>query len=151
MTLPRAVRVGRGHRPSFAARRGRGGRGGLAVVVAGLVTAAVIAVTAQAGLWFTPFLAGLAAGVAGQRAGWRVRATLPAVVLVAAVGWAAPLWWWTLRGWPVGATARVLAALAGLPPYAVLGITVTLLIAVIQAAVGLWLGWTLAALAAGAR
>jgi hypothetical protein len=149
MTLPKAVRAGRTHRPSFVSHRGRGG---IALAAAAwLGTAVVIAITAQAGLWFTPFLAGLAAAVAGRWRGWRLRVTMPAVVLVAAVGWAAPLWWWTLRGWPVGATARVLAALAGLPPHAALGVAVTLLIAVIQAAVGLWLGWTVTALTMGTR
>jgi hypothetical protein len=148
MTLPRAVRAGRTHRPSFVSRRGPGR---LIPGLAWLGAAAVIAVTAQAGLWFTPFLAGLGAALAARRAGWRMRATLTAVVLVAAVGWGAPLWWWTLRGWPVGATARVLAALAGLPPHAALGVAATLLIAVIQAAVGLWLGWTVTALTMGTR
>jgi len=148
VTLPKAVRAGRTHRPSFAPRRRRGT---LVLGLAGLVTAVIIAVTAEAGLWFVPFVAGLAAGAVGRRAGWRIRAALPGAVLVAVAGWAAPLWWWTLRGWPVGATARVLAALAGLPPHAAIGVTVTLLIAAIQAAVGLWLGWTLAALTTGAR
>jgi hypothetical protein len=148
VTLPRAVRVGRAHHPSFARRERHGvvaaGLGGLAAVV-------VIAFTAQAGLWFVPFVAGLLAGVTGRLAGWRLAATLPAVLLVAALGWAAPLWWSTLRGWPVGATARVLAALAGLPPHAVFAIAATLLIAIVQAAVGLWLGWVLVALATGVR
>ena len=148
MTLPKAVRAGRTHRPSFASRRGRGA---LAAAVAGLAMLVVIAVTAQAGLWFTPFLAGALAAVVGRRVGWRVRAVLPAAVLVAAAGWAAPLWWSTLRGRPVGATARVLAALAGFPPHAVAGVTVTLLIAIIQAIVGFWLGWALAALITGTR
>jgi hypothetical protein len=148
MTLPKAVRAGRTHRPSFTARRGRGR---LAATAAWPAAAVAIGLTAQAGLWFTPFLAGLGAAVAGRRAGWRMRALLPAVVLVGAVGWGAPLWWWTLRGWPVGGTARVLAALAGLPPHAALGVAATLLIAVIQAAVGLWLGWTLTALTMGTR
>jgi hypothetical protein len=150
MSLPRAVRGGgRAHHPSFARRERHG-----AVIAAGLgvvAAVAVIALTAQAGLWFVPFVAGLLAGLAGRLAGWRLWATLPAVLLIAAAGWAAPLWWSTLRGWPVGATARVLAALAGLPPHAVVAVAVTLLIAIVQAAVGLWLGWVLAALAPGAR
>ena len=56
-----------------------------------------------------------------------------------------------LRGWPVGATARVLAALAGLPPHAVIGVAATLLIAAILAAAGLWLGWALTGLIRAAR
>ena len=51
-----------------------------------------------------------------------------------------------LAGWHapaqnfVYADARVIAALAGLPPHAAVGIVVTLLVAVLQAVVGLWLG-----------
>jgi hypothetical protein len=147
MTLPRAVRGGgRVHRPSFASPRGHRR---LAAVAAGLAAVVVIAVTAEAGLWFTPFLAGLVAAAAGRRAGLRMRTILPVAVLVAALGWAGPLWWFTLRGWPLGATARVLAALAGLPPYAAVGVAVTLLVAVVQAVVGVWLGRAL--LAAVAR
>jgi hypothetical protein len=114
-------------------------------VAAGLAAVVVIAVTAEAGLWFTPFLVGLLAVAVGRRAGRRMRTILPGIVLVAALGWAAPLWWFTLRGWPLGATARVLAALSGLPPHAAVGVAVTLLVAVVQAAVGGWLGQALLA------
>jgi len=110
----------------------------LAAVVAGAV---VVAFTALAGLWFVPFAVGLVAGVATRRAGWRVRLALPAVLVMAAAGWAAPLLWQALAdGEPVGATARVIAALGGLPPYAVAGVAATLVVACAQAAVGLWLG-----------
>jgi hypothetical protein len=44
-----------------------------------------------------------------------------------------------LRGLPVGATARAIAALAGLPPYAGVTIVVTLLLAGLQALAGAWL------------
>ena len=57
-----------------------------------------------------------------------------------AAGWGAPLLWQAVRGVPVGATGRVVAALAGLPPHAMIGVVFTLLIAALQAAVGLWLG-----------
>ena len=109
----------------------------LAVVVAGAV---VIAVTAEFGLWFVPFLAGLVIGLAAPRAGWRLRHTVPAVLVMAAAGWGAPLLWQAVRGAPAGATARVVAALAGLPPHAMIGVVFTLLIAALQAGVGLWLG-----------
>jgi hypothetical protein len=109
----------------------------LAVVLAGAVA---IAVTADFGLWFVPFVAGLVTGLGAQRAGWRLRHTVPAVLVMAAAGWGAPLLWQAVRGAPVGATARVVAALAGLPPHAMIGVVLTLLIAALQAAVGLWLG-----------
>lgn len=137
----RPGRAPRTRHPSFAPR-GRGRR--LAWVLATVAAAIVLALTAQAGLWFMPFVAGLLAGLAGPRAGWRLRWTLLALALAAAAGWAAPLWWSALRGSPVGATARVLAALAGLPAHAVTGIAATLLVAVIQAVAGLWPGWVLA-------
>jgi hypothetical protein len=113
-----------------------------AIVVAG---AAVIAVTAHAGLWFMPFVVGVAAGLAGSQAGWRApgwrgRCAPAAVLVMAAAGWGAPLVWQTVAGEPVGATARVVAALAGLPPDAVVGVVLALLVACLQAAVGRWLG-----------
>jgi hypothetical protein len=110
----------------------------LAVVLAG---ALVIALTAELGWWFVPFLAGLAVGLIARRLGWRLRRTIPAVLVMTLIGWGAPLYWPALvQGQPAGATARVIAALAGLPPYASTGVLVTLLVAVLQAIVGLWLG-----------
>jgi hypothetical protein len=126
-------------RPTFGAERPRAEAGWwLAASVAGAV---VIAFTALAGLWFAPFAAGLVAGVVTRRSGGRVRLALPAVLVMAAAGWGAPLLWQALvQGEPVGATARVIAALGGLPPYAVAGVVLTLLVACLQAAAGLWLG-----------
>ena len=109
-------------------------------LLACLGAAAFIAVGALVGVWATPFLVGLAGGVASRLGGWRLRVALPAVVLVAAAGWGAALGWLALRGLPEGAVARVIAALAGLPARAAVAIAVTLLVAAIQAAVGLWLG-----------
>jgi hypothetical protein len=110
----------------------------LAVVLAG---ALVIAGGAELALWFVPFLAGLAAGLLLPGRGWRLRHSLPAVLVMAVIGWGVPLYWAAVvQGQPVGATARVIAALAGIPPHAVFGVVFTLLVAVLQAAVGLWLG-----------
>jgi hypothetical protein len=100
-----------------------------------VLLAAVMAGTAEAGAWFVPFVAGVAAGVASLR--WR-RMVLLAVVAVV-VGWAIPLWVMALRGLPVGATARTIAGLAGVPPYAGVTIVVTLLLAALQALAGAWL------------
>ena len=100
-----------------------------------VVAAAIAAVTAQAGLWFVPFVIGVAAGLLSSR--WR------GVVLVAAVGaaagWGLPLWILALRGFPSGATARAIAGFAGLPPYAAFLVVVTLLLAFLQAMAGTWL------------
>ncbi len=106
--------------------------------------AAVVAVAAEAGLWFMPFAVGLAAGLVAARAGWRARRALAAVLVMAAAGWGVPLVWQAVRGEPVGATAQVIAALGGLPPHAAFGVVFALLVAVLQAAVGLWLGRALA-------
>ena len=51
-----------------------------------------------------------------------------------------PLWLMALRGLPVGATARAIAALAGLPPYAAVAVAVTLLLAA-AAGAGRAPGW----------
>jgi hypothetical protein len=110
----------------------------LAVALAGTL---IIAVTAELGWWFVPFLAGLAVGLIAPRWDWRLRHTVPAVLVMTLVGWGVPLYWpAVVQGQPVGATARVIAALAGLPAYAFTGVLVTLLVAVLQAVVGLWLG-----------
>jgi hypothetical protein len=113
-------------------------------LLACLGAAALIAVGALVGWWVLPFLVGLAGGAASRIGGWWLRVALPAVVLVAAAGWGAALGWLALRGLPEAAVARVIAALAGLPPHAAVAIAVTLLVAAIQAAAGLWLGRALA-------
>jgi hypothetical protein len=114
-------------------------------VLAGLASAAILAVGALAGLWFLPFLAGLAVGIAARFGRLRLRVTVPAVMIVAAAGWAAALAWLTWRdGLPERSVAHTIAALGGLPAHAATGIAVTLLVAAIQAAAGLWLGRALA-------
>jgi hypothetical protein len=80
--------------------------------------------------------------VAGLAAGawpWRTRAALALAVVAVAVGWGAALWWPALSGAPAGATARVIAALAGLPPHAAVGVAATLLAGILQALAALWL------------
>jgi hypothetical protein len=110
----------------------------LVIVLAGTL---IIAGGAELGLWFVPFVAGLAVGLLLGRPGWRLRHTLPAVLVMALLGWGVPLYWpAVVAGQPAGATARVIAALAGVPPHAVFGVVFTLLVGVLQAVVGLWLG-----------
>ena len=129
------------HHPGFGPHH-RGPAGlWLLACLAGVV---VVAAGALAGCWFLPFLAGLAGGLAAHYGRWRLRASLPAVMLIAAAGWGVALWWLVRRGLPEGAVAREIAALAGLPAYPAVAIAVMLLVAVIQAAAGLWLGRALA-------
>jgi hypothetical protein len=109
----------------------------LLALLAGVV---VIAVATAVGWWFMPFVVGVGAGLANRIGGWPWRLAVPAVAVMAAVGWAGPLWIGVLRGLPFGGVARVIAALTGLPGGAAAGVGVTLLIAVAQALTGYWLG-----------
>jgi hypothetical protein len=104
------------------------------------VVTVVVAGTAAAGLWFVPFVAGVAAGLASLRR----PGVVPAAALGAVAGWALPLWILALRGLPTGATARAIAAFAGIPPYAAVAVVVTLLLAGLQTLVGAWLARALA-------
>ena len=105
-----------------------------------LLGTVAIAIGAYSGSWFIPFVLGLLAGFANKVGRWPVRLALPAVVLMAAVGWGAPLGWAARHGQPYGTVARETAALAGLPAHASVGLGVTVLVAVAQVMVGYWLG-----------
>jgi hypothetical protein len=118
-------------RPRLSAR----GAGWWLLAVA--AATACVTVGAVAGLWFVPFVAGLVAGVVSRYAG--LRASLSGACVAAVAGWALPLWWLALHDAPAGATARTVAALAGLPPYAGVAVAATLLAAALQALAGLWL------------
>jgi hypothetical protein len=133
---------GRPYRPSFARPRHRGPA--LAWILASIAGTALIAWGAQAGLWFAPFVIGLATGILVRWGGWRLRVTVPAALLMAAGGWALALWLPALAGLPVGATARTVAALAGLPASAAAGIAAALAVSVLQGLTGLWLGRAIA-------
>jgi hypothetical protein len=99
------------------------------------VTAVILGFGAALGLWWLPFVAGLAAAAAP----WRVRSALALVVLAVAVGWGAALGWPAWFGAPAGATARVIAALAGLPPHAAVAVAATMAVGVLQALTAVWL------------
>ena len=114
-------------------------------LLACVAAAAILAMGALAGLWYLPFVAGLATGLAAHYGRLRWRVSLPGVAVVAAAGWGAAVAWLALRDrLPEASVARTIAALAGLPAHAATAIAVTLLVAVIQAAAGLWLGRALA-------
>jgi hypothetical protein len=126
-------------RPRFARRRYH--RWPTSTWLLGLLAGTVaIAAATAVGWWFVPFVAGVGAGLANRVGGWPSRLAVPAVAVMAAVGWAAPLWAGALRGLPYGGVARVIAALTGLPGDAAAGLVLTLLIAVVQAVTGYWLG-----------
>ena len=130
------------HYPTWAPRR----RGPVSLwVLAGVAGALIVAAGALAGWWFLPFLAGLGTGLAAHYGRLPLRATLPAAVAVAVVGWGAALAWLALRdGLPEVSVARAIATLAGLPASAAVAVAVTLVVAALQAVAGLWLGRALA-------
>jgi hypothetical protein len=101
------------------------------------VAAAMLGAGAWVGLWWLPFVVGVAGGLAAPT--WRARWVLSWAVLAVAVGWGAVLWLPALTGEAEGATARAIAALAGLPPYAAVGVAATLLVGMLQAVVAVWL------------
>jgi MFS transporter, DHA3 family, macrolide efflux protein len=107
--------------------------GGVLLYLAAVV---VIALGAAAGIWVTPFVAAFAVALVLRQ---RARVVAPALALAAAAGWGIPLAWQAGQGLPVGATARAVAALAGLPASAALVIIITLLVAALQALAGTWL------------
>ena len=96
----------------------------------------VVAVSAAIGLWFVPFIVGLAIGFAVRS---RLLFVLLGAAAVASAGWAVPLLWLAVRGEPVAATASSVAALAGLPASAALTLGATIVVAALQAIVGGWL------------
>src|SRR5260370_2329773 len=79
--------------------------------VAALGGAGLIALGANAGLWFAPLVVGVAGGVGARGGQLRLRVTVPAVAAMSALGWGAVLLGLALRGLPVGATARTIAAI----------------------------------------
>ena len=101
-----------------------------------VVAAAATALGAWLGAWWVPFLVGLAAAALGRA---RARGVVLPAVAGAILGWAVPLWALALDGQPVGATAKVIAGLSGLPPYAWVTVTVVLLLAALQVLAGAWL------------
>jgi hypothetical protein len=125
--------------PAGAARRAAPGRSLAGRLVVLVVAAAACALGAWLGAWWVPFLVGVGAGMP-RRAGTRLsRGAVWPAVIGAILGWALLLWIMALASLPVGATARLIAALGGLPPYAGVAVAVTLLLAALQVLVGAWL------------
>jgi hypothetical protein len=120
----------------------RGSASGWLLAVAAAVI--LIAGAAMVGIWYLPFIVGVVAGPATRWGGWRLRVAVPAVATIAGAGWGLALWVYALRGLPVGATARTIAVVAGLPAVAGLALAVTLAVSAAQALAGLWLGRALA-------
>ncbi|MGN6790971.1 MAG: hypothetical protein ACTHJW_01135 [Streptosporangiaceae bacterium] len=105
---------------------------------------ALIAGTALLGVWFMPFLIGLATGVAMRWGWWRLRVTVPAVLVMTCAGWGLGLGILAVRGQAIGPTAQTIALVAGLPGVAALAVAATLAVSAVQGLAGLWLGRALA-------
>jgi hypothetical protein len=118
--------------PSFGSRQSRAGL--IRWLGSCAAAAALLGLGAWLGLWWLPFVAGVAAALTPRRA----RDVLGWVVLAVAAGWGVTLWVPAWSGAPAGATARVVAALAGLPPFAAVGVVGTLLAGVLQGIVAVW-------------
>lgn len=115
-------------------------RGSLALRAAVLVAAAACCgVGAWLGAWWVPFLAGVGGGLLGRTGPGPRRGLVLTAAAGAILGWLLVLWLLALDGQPIGATARTVAALAGLPPYAWLAVTVVALLAAFQVLAGAWL------------
>jgi hypothetical protein len=121
------------------AAAGRSPSGGTAGAVRWLLSCAVVAVLlglgAWLGLWWLPFAAGAGVGLTA----WRARSAVCWGALAVIAGWGVTLWIPALLSEPAGATARSVAALAGLPPHAAVAVAATLLVGVLQSLVALWL------------
>jgi hypothetical protein len=109
-------------------------------ILAGLAGVALTSGGALRGLWFAPFVVGLAAGLATRWGGWRPRVSIPAVLVIAVAGQGLPFWVPALHGGPAGAMTGLVVALAGQPASAPLGVAATVAVGGAQGLAGLWLG-----------
>lgn len=103
--------------------------------------AALIWAGALGGIWFGPLLVGVLAGAGFPWTRVGVAAAFGAACTAAIGGWSVPFVVRAGQGQPVAATAREVAALAGLPAYAAIVISLSLAVAVLQASAGFWVGW----------
>jgi hypothetical protein len=117
-------------------------RSGLVLTAVG--GAALIWGGALLGIWFGPLIVGVLAGACFRWARVRLTPALAAAYAAAIGGWSVPFVVRAGQGQPVAATAREVAALAGLPAHAAIVIALMLVVAVLQASAGFWVGWATA-------
>jgi hypothetical protein len=92
----------------------------------------------------------LATGLVVRWGWWRLRVTVPAVLVVTCAGWGLALGIMVASGQAVGPTARTIALVAGFGGTAGFGgpaglaIAITLAVSALQGVAGLWLGRALA-------
>ncbi len=113
----------------------------------GLLLAALVALGGVLlGLWWAPFVVGLAVGAVTQRA----RIAVPAGAAIGLVGWLVPLAAAHER-YGLGPTANSLAAIMNLDHQAVFPIALTLLVGTLLGLTGAWLASAGRGLATSAR
>jgi len=98
------------------------------------------------GLWWAPFLTGLALVALGRRA----RVALPAGAVIGLLAWAIPLAMIHVR-YGLGPSAGSLAAIMGFGHQAAVPVILTLLVGTLLGATGAWLGSSVRAVATSAR
>ncbi len=125
-------------RPSFV--RPRRSTPVLGWIMLGVAGAAVIGGGAMIGLWYVPLVVGILCGLAARVGELRTRSVFLAVLVMCGAGWGGALAAYAVRGQPVGATARVIAAIAGLPAHAAAAIACTLALSMLLGLAGFWLG-----------
>lgn len=92
------------------------------------------------GLWFAPVVVGLLAGIGTGLRRSRWPAAYGLVVLAAVLGWLLPLGLRAVAGQPVMGAANTTADLAGFAGAGGIVVVATVLVALLQAVVGTWLG-----------
>ena len=127
--------------PSF--RRPRHAGPVPAWVAAAIAGTGLIAWGAALGIWFMPVLVGLITGVVLRWGRWRLRVSIPAVVVMAAAGWGLAFWMGVSSGLPF-AVARTIATQAGLPGLVAIRVFIALAFAALQALAGLLIGRAIA-------
>jgi hypothetical protein len=104
----------------------------VAAVILGLL---ISVVGVLAGVWWAPFVAGLATGIIEPRA----RVAIPAGAFVGLLGWALPLAAAQFQH-GVGAAATSLAAIMGFGHQAAIPVILTCVVGLLLGLTGAWLG-----------
>ena len=105
-------------------------------VYVAMVLAAVLALAGVLlGLWWAPFVIGVAVGALDRRA----RVALPAGAAIGLVAWAIPLAAVHIQ-YGLGPTTQSLAAIMGFDHQRAVPVVVTLLVGTLLGATGAWLG-----------
>ena len=114
--------------------------------VAILLAALLALAAAFLGLWWVPFVGGVALGALGRRA----RVAVPAGAAIGLLAWAIPLALLQMR-YGLGSTAGSLAAIMGFGHQGVVPVVLSLLVGALLGASGAWLGSASRAILTSAR